>query len=149
MVQIIEMWNTLDEMVAKPFYWSSLGIETVASPSFSTITYSLPPRFKAKIRELAKLINQYGIPKGSWPQAEFVSFEKPLSNKNARKLGIKPDATRTEIFKKLLKTPKSNIKEYRDLLDIYEKYNMVYCMNLAKQHCCNCLLTPGGAIQEL
>ena len=130
---VVEMWNTLDEMTAKPFYWSSCGIETAASDSFEKAVMDLPNG--ADILDLADLIEYYGIPKGQWKQGPW-SPPAPLNNEHAAILGVNPQtATRTDILA---------AAKAKNRMDIYDEYNIGYNRGLTKQHLCDGIILSNG-----
>ena len=128
---IIELWQTLDQMTAKPFYWSSAKLETPACNSFEkAIGYMLK---SDAIRHLANLVNTYGIPKGNWKMGPWTP-PVPITKKDADALGVNPEtATRSDILAAAMKTGN---------LEPYTIFNAMYCYGLATQHCCDAILTP-------
>lgn len=134
---VIEMWLTLDQMVAKPFYWSSRGIETSAAPSFLDAIASLPE--PDGILDMAVLVDKYSIPKGSWKMGPY-SAPAPLPLEDAEHLGISVHSTRTEILK---------AAKERDKMYLYDAFNRGYCRGLAIQHCCNAILNTDGTVTEI
>ena len=139
----IEMWNTLDEMTAKPFYWSSFGVTTPACESFSEAIGNLPDSYKKtdkmhdKMHKLADLIGSYGIPKGQWPMGKWAP-PAPITAEDAEALGVDPaTATRTDILAAAKKTGN---------LEAYSRYNVGYSTGLARQHMCDGILNANGTI---
>lgn len=131
---VIEMWNTPDEMTAKPFYWSSCGIETPASASFEEAVMNLPNG--ADILDLCELVDYYAIPKGEWKQGEWAP-PAHISAEHAQILGIDPlTATRTDILA---------AAKAKNRMDIYDAYNLGYNRGLCKQHLCDGIILSTGS----
>lgn len=140
---VIEMWNTLDEMVGKDFYWSSFGVTTPMCKSIDEAIGILPDTYKktdnmhSKMRKLVKLIGSYGIPKGQWPMGKWAP-PAPITAEDAEALGINPEtATRTDILAAARKTGN---------LEAYSRYNVGYSTGLARQHMCTGILNADGSI---
>lgn len=134
---VVEFWLTLDKMTAKPFYWSSLGVETPASNSFKEAVQYLENR--DEIEDLADLIDYYGLPRGKWEEGPW-SPPAPITDEDASILGVSPTATRTEILAaaKALGTPEG--------WAAYSRYNAGYCKGLATQHMCDFILNADGTL---
>lgn len=131
----IEIWNTPDEMVTKPFYWSSLMTETPTSTSLRDAVSSFKTS-AAEIIEIAKLIELYGIKKGDWKMGPWAPPEK-LTKVAATELGISEDTSnRSEILKVAKRT---------DKMDVFNTYNCSYNRGLASQHCCDAILEVDGS----
>lgn len=134
---IIEMWLTLDQMTAKPFYWSSFGVETPASASFEEAVSYLPDA--EKVLALADIIDHYGIPRGKWTQGAYTA-PTPLSIEDSGTLGVDTMATRTEILKAAQQINK---------MHIYDRYNVGYCRGLATQHRCDYMLCTDASLAKI
>ena len=151
--------DTLDEMVAKPFFWSSFNFETQPCTSFkdvpaqlsalahdfsSSLTISAYAQYALEnweyVEKVANLVIKYGLPKGKWPMGKWLK-PLPISEADAAELGVEPTiATRTEILKAASKTGK---------WEPYTRYNIGYCKGIASQHCCTGILTANGAISVI
>lgn len=130
---IIELWQTLDQMTSKTFYWSSSKRETPACDSFEKAIGYMPN--SDAIRHLAKLVNTYGIPKGNWKMGPWTP-PVPITKEDANALGVNPEtATRSDILAAAMKTGN---------MEAYIRFNVGYCYGLATQHCCDAILTPEG-----
>lgn len=135
---IVEFWNTLDEMVSKPFYWSSAQITTPAYNSFREAANHLP--HTNAVNRLAELINRYGIPKGQWPMGSWAP-PAPIDPADAAILGVDPaTATRTDI----LMAAKST-----NNMAVYDKYNIGYNKGLAQQHKCDAIIKSDGTFDVI
>ena len=132
---IIEMWNTFDEMTSKSFYWSSLQITSPACQSFEEVIRFLPNYHQ--ILDLSYMINMYALQKGHW--IEGKPFEPIILTKVEENfLGIDSStATRTQM---LLAAKRKNH------MASYYKYNLEYCIRLARQHMCDAVLNDDGRI---
>ena len=129
---IIEIWATPDQMVSKPFYWSSAGVQTAAAASLEEAVCDL--HNATSIIDVAKLVEYYGIPRGAWACGTYAP-PTPLNQLIADKLGVPVTATRTEV----LAAAKAN-----NLLTEYDEYNVAYNTALARQHYCDAILTTTG-----
>ena len=135
---VIEMWNTLDEMVKKAFFWSSCNIETPACDSFEEAASYLPNT--QQVLNLAELVKVYGIPKGQWPIGCEYEPPAPLTEAEANYLGIPVDSTRTAILAAAREQNK---------MRTYDEYNARYCKIIAKQHTSKYILCSDGVVVEL
>ena len=169
----IECWSSekkaspaacLDEMVSKPFFWTSFNVETSPCTSFEAVYEQLDvnyyimktninifsPEFAEYHRfrldnwmhvdKIASLVIEYGLSKGSWPMGKW-SKPTPISRKTASVLGIKhKTATRSEIYQAASKTGK---------WEEFSVYNTGYCKSIAQQHCCQAILNATGSISVI
>ena len=129
--------DSLDEMVSKPFYWSSFEDETPRCLCFEEVYHYLPSKDDRKaVDRIAALVISDGKPKGEWPMGQW---SKPiLLDEEADILGVDPMfATRSEIFVAARKT---------NAWEVYSRYNSGYLAGLARQHCCQGILNPDGTI---
>lgn len=65
---IIEIWETPDEMVRRPFFWTSFGIQTPECESIEEAIKYLVQNNGGTVRAMARMVRQYGLPKGTWVQ---------------------------------------------------------------------------------
>ena len=145
----IECWSSepglspaaaLDEMTAKAFYWSSFDITTAPAMCFEAVYAKLPKADRESLDRIARLVIDYGLPKGSWPMGQWTK-PTPISAEDAEALGVDPNtATRTEILSAATKT---------GAWEAYSRYNAGYCSGLARQHCCQGILNANGTITVL
>lgn len=131
----IEIWSTPDEMVAKPFFWSSAGIETSAANSLEEAISNLPN--KVKIMALKELLDEYGIQKADWPKGQWAPPE-PISEEIKEVLGLNELTTRTEILHACKKAHR---------MDLFDSYNVGYNRGLASQHTCGGILNSNGTVE--
>lgn len=134
---IIECWVSLDEMTAKPFFWSSRGIETPASSSFLDAVLKLPEH--NSIVDIAALVDTYGIPRGSWKMGPYRS-PAPIPLEDANHLGIEVTTNRTLVLR---------AAKARNKMHIYDSFNRCYCSGLASQHCCSHMLNTDGSVTKV
>lgn len=134
---IIEIWHTVQEMISKPFYWSSRFKETPASDDFKEAIKALEDY--DKIIAVAELLDKFGLNKGEWKCGEYVN-PTPISKENADKLGVDVNATRTDIL---------IAARSKGLFDVYDDFNVQYCSNLAHQHYCEGIITSKGRYKVL
>lgn len=134
---VIEIWNTPDEMTTKTFYWSSCSQLTSPAESLEEAVKNLPNA--ENILSVAKLVNTYGIPKGSWPMGQWAA-PLPLSADIAQQLHLNEGATRTDVLAAAQKLSR---------MDLFDKFNMGYVAGLAKQHTCTAILNSDGTITEI
>ena len=164
----IECWSSadkatpaacLDEMVSKPFFWTSFNVETSPCTSWEAVYEQLDADYYLKrdtdifsedhskyyqfhldnwmhVDKIASLVIEYGLAKGSWPMGKW-SKPIPISKNDAKALRVSKNATRTDI----LKAAKINGK-----WNHYSVYNAGYCKGLAMQHCCQAILNATGSI---
>lgn len=133
----IEIWNTPDEMVSKPFYWSSAKMWTDSAKTLEEAVAELPNR--QKILSLRDLLDRYGIPRGKWEQGPY----NPLSEDAQtvlRLLGLPLTATRTEVLEACKKT---------DRMKQFEVYNLEYNKVLACQHLCTHVFCSDGTLKRV
>lgn len=135
---IIEVWNTPDEMVAKPFYWSSLMTETPASTSLRDAVSAFQKA--PEIIEIANIIDLYGIKKGNWKMGPWAPPEN-LTEAAATELGIPKDTDNRTV---ILQTAKKV-----DKMDVFDAFNFGYNRGLATQHCCDAILNTDGSYTKL
>lgn len=168
----IECWSSeekatpaacLDEMVSKPFFWTSFNLETKPCTSFEAVYDQLRPegysingpwgsesipskRYRLlvdnwqSVDKIASLVIEYGLGKGSWPMGKW-SKPIPISRKTASALGVNHEtATRTEIYQAVSKTGK---------WEEFSVYNAGYCRGIAQQHCCQAILNATGSISVI
>lgn len=145
----VECWSSeaglspaaaLDEMTSKAFYWSSFDITTAPAMCFEAVYAKLPKKDREAVDRIARLVIDYGLPKGSWPMGQWTK-PTPISAEDAKALGVDPDtATRTEILAAARKTMQ---------MDVYSRYNVGYCTGIARQHCCQGILNSNGTISVL
>ena len=136
--------DSLDEMVSKKFYWSSLDLETNPAISFVAVLDVLSDLVLKEtvddIKRLTHIVAHYGLSKGFWPMGKW-SKPIPISDEDAKALGVYPlTDNRSAIFAAAKKT-----KNW----DAYSHYNVGYCTGLARQHCCNGILNANGTISVL
>ena len=169
----IECWSSekkaspadcLDEMVSKPFFWTSFNLETKPCTSWEAVYEQLKPEYYFKhsdnvfnplnnakysqflidtwkdVDKIASLVIEYGLGKGSWPMGKW-SKPIPISRKTASALGVNHEtATRTEIYQAVSKTGK---------WEEFSVYNAGYCRGIAQQHCCQAILNATGSISVI
>lgn len=133
----IEIWNTPDEMVAKPFFWSSCNITSEPSHDLYEAVEDFPN--VEAILDIADMISVYGIPKGDWVMGPWAP-PAPLSAEIAEQLGISESSTRTEVF---------NAAMNKNRFDLFNIYNTGYCNGLALQHNCDAILNVDGSLTEV
>ena len=135
---IIEIWHMPDEMVSKPFYWSSCSQETAAAETLFDAVEDLPNG--ADILDVADLVEAYGIEKGKWPMGKWVP-PTPLSADIAKQLGLDASmATRTDVL---------NAAKKANLMKVFDAYNIGYNRGLALQHNCEGIINSDGSVTPL
>lgn len=135
---VIENWLTPDEMVRKPFFWSSCSQSTSPAVTLEDAVKDLPNA--ADILDVTELVKTYGIPKDQWPKGPW-SPPAPLSAEVASKLGLDPaTATRTDV----LAAAKAS-----HMMNAFDDYNVGYNRGLATQHRCNFIINSNGSVTEI
>lgn len=135
---IIEIWDTPNNMVREKFFWSSCNHQTEAAETLEEAVKDLPNC--GEIVAAAYLVEEYGIPKGKWPQGQWVP-PAPLSEETAKQLGLDPTtATRTDV---LIAAKAAN------LMNVFDAYNVEYCRGLSIQHHCVGIINSDGTVTFL
>lgn len=133
----IEIWNTPDEMVAKPFFWSSCNMTSEPSKDLYSAVEGFPNA--EAILDIADLVQDYGWEKGTWPMGPWAP-PAPLSPEIAEQLGISESSTRTEVMDAAMS---------KNRFDLFNIYNAGYCNGLALQHNCDVILNVDGSLKEV
>ena len=135
---IIEIWDMPTDMVQKKFFWSSCNRTSEPAETLEEAVKDLPNC--GEIVAAAYLVEEYGIPKGKWPQCQWVPLA-PLSAENAKQLGLDcATATRTDV---LIAAKAAN------LMNVFDAYNVEYCRGLAAQHDCEGIVNSDGTVTFL
>lgn len=134
---IIEIWDTPDQMVKKPFFWSSCQLTSEPAATLEEALKDLPNG--NAIIAIANLVNKYGIAKGDWPAGQWAPPE-PITPAVAKVLGLTEAATRTEVL---------NAAKAIDRLDLFSAYNVGYTKGIAMQHLCTEILNCDGSTTEI
>ena len=134
----IELWDLPNEMVQKPFFWSSCSKLTNPAETLEEAVKDLPNA--GSIVAVAFLAEQYGLTKSTWTMGPW---EEPaqLSQKTADLLGLDPaTATRSDVL--------VACKESGSMC-LFDEYNRGYCRGLAKQHGCQAIINSDGSLTLL
>lgn len=132
----IEIWHTPDEMVSKPFFWSSFFAETQAAESLEEAIAGLDN--EEAILDLANIIYEYGIPEGQWYAEEISPAE--LSDEMAAGLAIDEASTRSKVLEAAI---------IADRMELFEQYTVHYIKCLANQHICDAIINCDGSITKI
>lgn len=134
---VIQMWMSPDEMVKKPFTWSSCQLTTQPAECFETAIESLPNW--EGIMMVKELMEQYGLSKEEWEPGQWAAPE-PLAKEQQEILGAPDCATRTDILAAC---------QFTGHMEIFDEYNAGYNRGLATQHHCGYLLNIDGSLKDL
>ena len=134
---VIEIWATPDEMVSKPFFWSSCNQESPVANSLKDAVKDLPNA--DAIMQIAELVMDYGIAKGDWPAGQWAPAE-PITPATAKVLGLSENATRTEVL---------SAARAKNRMDLFDSYNVGYNKGIAMQHLCHNILNSDGSTTEI
>lgn len=135
---VIEIWSQPAQMVSKPFFWSSCGVETAPAECLEDAVVGLPNG--EDILVVAELMDLWGLERGQWEEGEY-SKPAPLSAEIATALNLDAStATRTAVLA---------AAKAAGRMDLFDQYNVGYCRGLAVQHMCQGILNSDGTVTEL
>lgn len=142
---VVELWNSVEDMVNKCFYWSSADCEAIGKAKDvkleEYIKDTLPDNWGG-ILEVLQTLKDFAIPRGQWKQG------KAFSIKNARSDILKSLAfehndrflTRSEAFLR---------SQTYGMMDLFEEFNDWYVRGIAEQHNCGSFLNANCKIIRL